>query len=143
MLAPWFDGGTYSDNAPEQIPAIGIRAVLALAAGAVAFVPRVSTPVSVAFLASAGAAAGAGSLTMIGVLRDSGLDRLDAGWWMALGGQLLVGAAGLAAVLVCRHERPGAVPPVRPARPGLSRGPVRRARHDRPLRRLRRVTSLR
>lgn len=100
MLAPWFDGGTYSDNAPEQIPAIGIRALLALAAGVVAFVPRVSTPVSVAFLASAGAVAGAGSLTMIGVVRDSGLDRVDAGWWLALGGQLLVGAAGLAAVLV-------------------------------------------
>ena len=100
MLAPWFDGGTYSDNAPEQIAAIGIRAVLALAAGAAAFVPRVSTPVAVAFLAAAGAAAGAGSLTMVGVLRDYSLDRLDAGWWMALGGQLLVGAAGLGAVLV-------------------------------------------
>ena len=106
MLAPWFDGGTYSDNAPEQIAAIGIRAVLALAAGAVAFVPRVSTPVSVAFLAAAGAAAGAGSLTMIGVLRDYGLDRLDAGWWMALGGQLLVGAAGLGAVLVAATSAP-------------------------------------
>ncbi len=37
---------------------------------------------------------------MIGVMRDYGLDRLDAGWWMALSGQLLVGAAGLGAVLV-------------------------------------------
>ncbi len=53
MLAPWLDGGTYSDNAPEQIAAIGIRAALALAAGAVAFVPRVGTPVAVAFLAAA------------------------------------------------------------------------------------------
>ena len=106
MLAPWFDGGTYSDNAPEQIPAIGIRAVLALVAGAAAFVPRVSTPVSAAFLAAAGAAAGAGSLTMVGVLRDYSLDRLDAGWWMALGGQLLVGAAGLAAVLVAAASAP-------------------------------------
>ena len=106
MFVPWFDGGTYSDNAPEQISAIGIRALLALTAGVVAFVPRVSTPVSVAFLASAGAVAGAGSLTMIGVWRDYSLDRLYAGWWMALGGQLLVGAAGLAAVLVAAASAP-------------------------------------
>ena len=106
MLAPWFDGETYSDNAPEQIPAIGIRAVLALVAGAAAFVPPVSTPVSAAFLAAAGAAAGAGSLTMVGVLRDYSLDRLDVGWWLALGGQLLVGAAGLAVVLVAAASAP-------------------------------------
>jgi hypothetical protein len=106
MLAPWFDGGTYSDNSPEQIPAIGIRALLALAAGVVAFVPRVSPPVSVASLAAAGAVAGAGSLTMIGVLRDYGLDRLDVGWWLALSGQLLVGVAGLGAVLVAATGAP-------------------------------------
>ncbi len=100
MLVPWFDDGTYADNAPEQLPAMGIRGLLALAAGAVMFVSRVRTPVAVAFLAAAGASCGAGSLTLIGVVRDAGLERITAGWWMALAGQLLVGAAGLGAVLV-------------------------------------------
>ena len=54
---------------------------------------------AVALLTSTGAACGAGSLTMVGVFNASGADRVDAGWWMALAGELLVGAVALGTLL--------------------------------------------
>jgi hypothetical protein len=96
---PWFDGGTYADNAPEQIPAAVTRGLLALAAGVTMLVPRVRTPVAVALLTSTGAACGAGSLTLIGVFNASGADRVGIGWSVALVGELLVGTTALVTLL--------------------------------------------
>ncbi|KRC92762.1 hypothetical protein ASE25_05525 [Terrabacter sp. Root85] len=99
IFLPWFDGGTYADNAPEQLPAAITRGLLALAAGVTMLVPRVRAAVAVALLTSTGAACGAGSLTLVGVFNASGADRVDIGWLVALVGELLVGATALATLL--------------------------------------------
>ncbi|MGO4359128.1 caspase family protein [Terrabacter sp. RAF57] len=99
IFLPWFDGGTYADNAREQIPAAVIRGLLALTAGVTMLVPRVRDPVAVALLTSTGAACGAGSLTLVGVFNASGADRVDIGWLVALVGELLVGATALGTLL--------------------------------------------
>ena len=99
IFLPWFDGGTYADNAPEQLPAAITRGLLALTAGVTMLVPRVRGAVAVALLTSTGAACGAGSLTLLGVFNASGADRVDVGWWVALVGELLVGVTALATLL--------------------------------------------
>jgi len=99
IFLPWFDGGTYADNAREQIPAAVIRGLLALTAGVTMLVPRARAAVAVALLTATGAACGAGSLTLLGVFNASGADRVDVGWLVALVGELLVGATALGTLL--------------------------------------------
>lgn len=99
IFLPWFDGGTYADNAPEQLPAMGTRGLLALTAGVTMLLPRVRTLVAVALLTSTAAACGAGALTLIGVFNVYGATRVDIGWSVALVGELLVGATGLGTLL--------------------------------------------
>ena len=106
-LTSWWEGQGPTDTFVIALGP-GVRALVAVVAGALVLAPRVRALVALGFLTGCTAAAGIGVLYSVGVavgIRTDG-NVIGMGWWLGFLGQLLVGLTGFAVVAVTAWRSP-------------------------------------